>query len=316
MTVTKIASFPWKNTDQRSVDFALRINKLRLTETWEYVKSNNKPDAEDDHLLSMMHYHSTEHMRHVTVIALWLLEKESEQAWQYEVGALPLAVACMFHDMNHSLGKTDDEQNVTAAQDAFKQYLTVTEDQRIIDHQDIILELIKITQFPYMGTRQPKNLVERCIRDADILYGMQDDVIDYVMSSLRRELNRRPKTSTLKYTPEQWASMRIDFLLSVEIYTPTAEAIMGWELSSLNDHNHEHKLQSWVNDRLSFYATTANKLKANDVLFIDTPEDSSWKRRLIESITDVGDGFNICFNDGTSLYLRNGESCVAVERRK
>lgn len=314
--MTKIATFPWKNADQRNATFALRINKLKLTETWNYVKHNNKPDAEDEALLSLMHYHSTEHMRQVTVIALWLLGKESEQAWQYDVGALPLAVACMFHDMNHSLGKTDDEQNVAVAQNAFKQYLTVTEDQRIIDQQDIILELIGVTQFPYMHTRQPKNLVERCIRDADILYGMQDDAIDFVMFALRRELNRRPKTSTLKYTQEQWAALRIDFLLSIEIYTPTAEAIMGWELSSLNDNNHEHKLQSWVSDNLNFYVTSANKLKANDVLFIDTQEDSSWKRRLIERITDMGVGFNIYFNDGDSIHLRNGERCVAIERRK
>lgn len=314
--MTKTATFPWKSADHRNVDFALRINKLNLMETWNYVKANNKPDAEGDALLSMMHYHSTEHMRQVTVIALWLLERESEQAWQYDVGALPLAVACMFHDMNHSLGKTDDEQNVAVAQEAFKKYLTDTEDQRIIDQQDIILELIKITQFPYMDTRQPKNLIERCIRDADILYGMQDDVIDYVMFSLRRELNRRPKTSTLKYDREQWASMRIDFLLSIEIYTPTAEAIMGWELSSTNDNSHEDKLQAWVSDDPVFYVTTANALKANDVLFIDTSEDATTKRRLIERITDMGVGFNIYFNDGDSLHLRNGEKCVAVERRK
>lgn len=313
--MTKMAALPFATSSIRNSFFSAKVRELDLQSVWSYVVSNNNPQWQGDPILHHMHYHSTEHMKQVTAIALWLLNAEAEQPWQYDLGALPLAVACMFHDMHHSLGRLSDSVNVRNAQDAFRKYLAVCEDQRIIDQQEIILELIGVTEFPYMKNRQPKNLVERCIRDADILYGMQDDALDVVMFSLRREVNRRID-KTIYFQADHWAQGRTDFLMSVEIYTPTANAIMDWLLAEDNDHNHQSKIDDWMAHEVCFYDTSAKNLKANDVLFIDTDEDSTPKRRLIERITDMGVGFNIYFNDGTSVHLRNGESCVVCERRK
>ncbi|QZE57845.1 hypothetical protein pEaSNUABM17_00299 [Erwinia phage pEa_SNUABM_17] len=313
--MTKMTNMPFSTSLERNAFFNEHVLSLDLWPVWKYVDANNNPQWQGDPLLHHMHYHSTEHMKQVTALALWLLLQEMEYQWQYDNGALPLAVACMFHDMHHSLGRLSDEVNVRTSQDAFKQYLTVCEDQRIKDHEEIILDLIGVTQFPYMKNRQPKNLIERCIRDADILYGMQDDALDVVMFALRREVNRSVNTPT-HFTAEQWAAGRVDFLMSVEMYTPTANTIMDWLLVQDNDHNHQAKIDSWMRDNVIFRDTTANKLRANDVLFIDTESDSTPKRRLIERVESVHPYINFYFHDGEALSLRDGESCVVCERRK
>lgn len=313
--MTKMAAMPFADSAQRNRYFAESIHALKLNAVWDYVVSNNNPNWKGDPLLHIMHYHSTEHMKQVTALALWLLYRESQQPWQYDAGALPMAVACMFHDMDHSLGLLNDEANIRQAQDAFRKYLTVCDDERIKDHAEIILDLIDVTRFPYMKNRQPKNLIERCIRDADILYGMQDDALDVVMFSLRREVNRSVNKNVY-FQADAWAQGRIDFLRSVEIYCPTADAIMEWLLSEDNDHNHQNKIDDWMAHEVSFRDTPARKLKACDVLFIDTEEDSTPKRRLIKQIEDIGEGFNVIFDGDESVYLRCGEVCVVVERRK
>lgn len=313
--MTKMVTMPWATSDERNDFFSTQVRQLDLHPVWSYVEVQNNPQWKGDPLLHHMHYHSTEHMKQVTALALWLLTEEMQYAWQYENGALPLAVACMFHDMHHSLGRLNDSGNILIAKDAFRKYLTFCTDQRIIDQQEIILELIGITEFPYMKNRQPKNLIERCIRDADILYGMQDDAMDVVLFALRREVNRSVNTNT-RYNQEQWATGRVDFLMSVEMYTPTANAIMAWALAEDNDHNHQSKIDSWAKENVYFRDTTAHQLKANDVLFIDTQEDSTPKRRLIESVETVHPYLNIYFHDGSAISLRDGESCVVCERRK
>ncbi|QZE59211.1 hypothetical protein pEaSNUABM18_00308 [Erwinia phage pEa_SNUABM_18] len=313
--MTKMINMPFATSSIRSSFFSAKVRELDLQNVWSHVVSNNNPQWQGDPLLHHMHYHSTEHMKQVTALALWLLNEEAEQPWQYDLGALPLAVACMFHDMHHSLGRLSDAVNVRNAQDAFKQYVAVCEDQRIIDQQEIILELIGVTEFPYMKNRQPKNLIERCIRDADILYGMQDDALDVVLFALRREVNRAVNKPT-HFTSEQWAAGRVDFLMSVEMYTPTANAIMDWLLAQDNDHNHQSKIDSWMRENVIFRDTSAHKLQANDVLFIDTEADSAPKRRLIERVESVHPYINFYFHDGEAISLRDGESCVVCERRK
>ncbi|AWY08568.1 phosphohydrolase [Erwinia phage vB_EamM_Alexandra] len=313
--MTKMVALPFASSEQRNRFFDQRVGDLKLNAVWNYVVSNNNPNWKGDPLLHHMHYHSTEHMKQVTALALWLLDKEAQQPWQYDTGALPLAVACMFHDMDHSLGRLNDESNIRLAQEAFKKYLTVCEDERIKDHEAIILDLIDITRFPYMKNRQPKNLIERCIRDADILYGMQDDALDVVLFSLRREVNRSVNENVY-FQADQWAQGRVDFIRSVEIYCPSADALMEWLLAEDNDHNHQDKIDDWMRHEVSFRDTSAHKLKANDVLFIDTQEDSTPKRRLIERVETVHPYLNIYFDGGEAISLRDGESCVVVERRK
>lgn len=308
-------TFPWSNSEQRTYYFDQLISKLELQPVWDYVEAHNAPDARGDTLLAMMHYHSTEHMKQVTAIALWLLYEESEADWQYDCGALPLAVACMFHDMNHTLGWESDAENIARAQAAFKEYLNVTQDCRIVDHADIILDLIGITQFPYAEDREPKNLIERCIRDADILYGMQDDMLDYVMFALRREVNNN-KEMPYQFTAEDWASGRIDFLKDVTIYTESAKEMMNRMLSDTYPVNHQAAIADWMRHEVVFETTFANKLPSGGILFIDTPDDGVPSRYLIERIEDVGSHLNIHLHDGQALSLANGELCVIVKRNK
>lgn len=307
---------PFFSAVARNDFFDAILKSLGLKPVWDYVVSNNSPEFAGDIVLQQMHYHSTEHMKQVAALALWLLEKESQQPWQYDTGALPLAVACMFHDMNHSLGRRNDAENIKAAQEAFEKYLTVCEDQRIRDHWEIILDLIAITEYPYSDSRKPKNLIERCIRDADILYGMQHDAMDFVLFALCREVNRTANAERPPFSVAQWAAGRVDFLHCVEMYTPTADAVMEWALAEDNDHNHQSKIDSWVRENIMFIATAAHLLKANDVLFIDAHGDTTQARRLIAKLEPVHPYINIYFDDGSSLSLRDGETCIAIHRNK
>ncbi|QZE58182.1 phosphohydrolase [Erwinia phage pEa_SNUABM_33] len=307
---------PFYSSVALNVYFNERIKRLGLTKVWEYVERNNCPAFGDDQIMEALHYHSTVHMKHVTALALWLLDCEAIHDWQYRNGAVPLAIACMFHDMNHTLGQKDDAYNVQQAVAALEKAAHhELADAVLIDNCDIAADLIRVTQFPYSEDRVPKNMIERCIRDADILYGMQPFVIDHVMFGLREEVNSNPDMP-YTFTQKEWAAGRVDFLRSVEMFTQTGKDAMDWLLDAENDHNHQAKIESWMTDNIDFIVTSARRVKANDVLFIDTPEDTLKARRLIERVADMGVGFNVYFNDGTSVHLRNGESCVVCERRK
>ncbi|QZE57515.1 phosphohydrolase [Erwinia phage pEa_SNUABM_1] len=307
---------PFYSSAAINIYFNDRIKRLGLTNVWAYVERNNRPAFGDDQLMEALHYHSTEHMKHVTALALWLLDCEAVHDWQYSNGAVPLAIACMFHDMNHSLGQKDDAYNVQQAIAALEKAAHhELADAVLIDNCDIAADLIRVTQFPYSDDRKPKNMIERCIRDADILYGMQSFVIDYVMYGLRDEVNSNLEMP-YPFSRQDWAAGRVDFLRSVEMFTPTGKDAMDWLLDEENDHNHQSKIESWMTDNIEFVLTSARHIKANDVLFIDTPEDTLKARRLIERITDMGVGFNVYFNDGASIHLRNGEHCIRIERSK
>lgn len=294
--------------------FDSRIKQLGLTDVWSYVERNNRPMFGDDQVMEALHYHSTTHMKHVTAIALWLLDCEAVHDWQYSNGAYPLALACMFHDMNHSLGLKDDAYNIQQAIAALeKAAFHELADTQMIDNCEIAADLIRVTQFPYSDDRRPKNMIERCIRDADILYGMQPFVIDYVMFGLRDEVNSAP---TVDYTIKQWAAGRINFLRSTEMFTQTAKDVMEWLLSEENDHGHKQKIADWMTDNVNFFVTQAQNVNPNDVLFIDLEDDSLKVRRLVERVEDCYPHINFYFNDGTACSLRNGEHCIRVERSK
>lgn len=296
--------------------FDERIKRLGLTDVWAYVERNNSPMFGDDQVLQVLHYHSTVHMKHVTALALWLLDCEAVHDWQYSNGAAPLAIACMFHDMNHSLGQKDDAYNVQQAIAALEKAAHhELADAVLIDNCDIAADLIRITQFPYSNDRKPSNMIERCIRDADILYGMQPFVMDHVMYGLRKEVNRSPEMP-YPFSAQDWAAGRVDFLKSVEMFTQTGKDAMDWLLDEENDHNHQSKIESWMTDNIEFVLTQAKRIKPNDVMFIDVPEDTLNARRLVERIEDCYPDINLYFMGGTSCSLRNGEFCICVERRK
>lgn len=295
---------------ERNSFFEEQVNKLGLRRFWNWVVANNEPEYGTDQLLCAMHYHSTEHMKQVTAIALWLFEQDIEQDWQYDVGAVPLAMAAMCHDMNHSLGAFSDVENVREAQAMFQHYTNHASDIQAKANLDVVLDLIGITEFPYSDERRPKNLIERCLRDADILYGLQHHTLDIVLFGLCREVN----VGSTKFTRTEWAKGRVPFLKSIEMFTPTAKAIMEWELSADNDHNHQARIDVWLREDLKFELSSSCDIRPNDVVFCTLENDSAPKRRLIERKEDTGDGYNIFFDGDEGIWLRNGEQIVVVKR--
>ena len=77
-----------------------------------------------------------------------------------------VGLAAIFHDFNHSGGKTTDDNNIAYALDALHLYWyqsTENSQQKLA----IVKSLIEVTQFPFL--REPETEDERLIRDLDLM---------------------------------------------------------------------------------------------------------------------------------------------------
>jgi len=311
--VTK--SLPWVFAPARNDFFNEAIRELRLKPVWEWVVRCNEPDYGNDFVLRSAHYHSTEHMKQVTALALWLLQQEAKHKWQYQNGAYILAVACMFHDAYHTLGRESDEHNIYLACEALSFAMGKLNISQFRSDYRMIRDLISTTEFPFLEKNTPKNLIERCIRDADILYGMQPDAIDAVMVGLRLEVNRSPNVEK-PFTAQQWADGRIEFLSGLQMYTATGKAIMKHALDPKNQFGHRRAITEWLEEDVEFKATYSHLIAPDDVMYIDLEDDTQYTRRKVTRVENAHPEINFYFSDGTACSLRNGERCVVVESNK
>lgn len=91
-----------------------------------------------------------------------------EQCSESEVKSL--LVAALFHDFDHSAGKEVDEVNISRAVQGLEsaQRLAAFSGQGLTQEEfQTAINIIKVTKYPW--DQQPKNLVERIMRDADLM---------------------------------------------------------------------------------------------------------------------------------------------------
>lgn len=221
---------------QQKIDevFDHAIMHLGLEEMWEYVVKNNKSG-------SHYNYHSTRHMKEMATIAYWLLNRSYYQQafqspdaiWAYDQ-CKAMVAACLIHDMNHSLGRKDDDYNITQAIDALiammQQHPYALTFLSVDSVQIAEVERnIRITRFPYSDDMQPNTIYQKCIRDADILYSMQDSAARAVVDNLRLEMGIRfDKYRTC--TRQEFIADRMPFIKTCTMFTQAAQDVMRQQL--------------------------------------------------------------------------------------
>jgi hypothetical protein len=140
----------------------------------EYIKEYN-PSGDAP-------YHNNEHM-----ITVYNFCKDISNNIEH-TDNLNLLVAALFHDFDHSMGKEKDNVNVERAIEAFSDYYN-----NELTHTDInkdkVIDIIKITEYPYTIKNSELNTDQKIIRDADLLQGSVDNWYDFIVIGLSKEMN-------------------------------------------------------------------------------------------------------------------------------
>lgn len=128
----------------------------------------------------------------------------------------PLHLAALFHDVDHSGGKLKDSENIENAVNAFIDFahkhmnLYTNEDVNIYDE---VIDLIKVTEYPYVKPTSALTQTEKIIRDADMMQAFEYNWINQTTLGLASETN----TPIKDFIPKQR-----HFLESVIFLTDTA----------------------------------------------------------------------------------------------
>lgn len=123
-----------------------------------------------------------------------------------------LLLAAIFHDFNHSQGKRYDEENVKMARKKFMNFSTESDDVNIE-----VIELILATQYPYVIPDEDLSLLQKIIRDADMMQLFEKNFIQQLwIGLLQQELDKSKKDAI---------EMQLKFMKSIKFYTPYAQRI-------------------------------------------------------------------------------------------
>jgi len=133
-------------------------------------------------------YHHFHHMICVTKWAMILAEDEGiaegTTIW-YE-----LMLACMFHDINHSMGELPDKVNVSEAVAQFlgfyDSHLKFRSDYPISD--TAVTYIIRATEYPYVIDDSELSKCQAIIRDADLLVSLEPDWFQNAFLGLMKEM--------------------------------------------------------------------------------------------------------------------------------
>lgn len=132
-----------------------------------------------------MPYHNINHLLTVLKYCDYIAEGEGV----YYDQRLPLWLAALFHDVNHSGGELSDDINIKNARNAFMKFA---------DQEDLDIELIKevgaiinATEFPYASALPHSNIskLQTIIRDADLMQQFESNWIYQATLGLAKENN-------------------------------------------------------------------------------------------------------------------------------
>lgn len=181
---------------------ALSLANYRLLGVFNWVCENNKSD--------LLPYHNTHHMAYVAWMASELMTSSGEPYSEEDVKAV--LVAGIFHDFDHTGGRTKDRVNIERA---INGYHLAKETLDMSDLDDAVVEgLIAVTEHPFI--REPKTLGEKCIRDADALYPILINDPDVILSRLHAEMEVHVGR---KVTAEEMVDGYLDFTKTITFFT-------------------------------------------------------------------------------------------------
>jgi hypothetical protein len=101
-----------------------------------------------------------------------------------------IGVSALFHDFNHSGGRSTDAENIEVAVKGFQDfgYGTVELDNLQIEHT------IRVTQYPFIHT--PKTIEQKIIRDADLMQVLEPEWFEHIILGLQLEFLNGGKSFT------------------------------------------------------------------------------------------------------------------------
>lgn len=121
-----------------------------------------------------------------------------------------LIIAALFHDFNHSQGFSTDTENVEAAIEIFKE---CSDEDAVIDIE--IENIIASTEFPYTIIDIDLTILQKIIRDADLMQLVEPTFLSANILGLAEEL-RVPEMED--YLPKQ-----LKFMQGIKFYTKLAQ---------------------------------------------------------------------------------------------
>jgi hypothetical protein len=96
-----------------------------------------------------------------------------------------LLLAALFHDVNHSGGKTSDEYNVQVAKETVSEFIR---ENYISVNLSEVCKIIDATQYPYVLDPEDMDLKQKIIRDADLMQVFEYNWIQQNMMGLCSEM--------------------------------------------------------------------------------------------------------------------------------
>lgn len=157
------------------------------------------------------YYHSYEHALDVMKRAMYLAEKE----WLNKEEIEMLGLAGLFHDTGYII-QYDDNETIGAkiAQNYLKSILYPRDKIKLIE------EIILATDIDY---KEPKNIYEKIIKDADLDNLWRDDFLKK-WNNLKREVE---EIKQIKIKDPEWVHWSLELLKDVGYYTKTQQKERG-----------------------------------------------------------------------------------------
>lgn len=193
--------------DYRMALFEQIIDQLKMREIYEYVL------LEGDEHGNL--YHNPPHCVRTAMRCVELL---IANGWRLQRDLAILICAALFHDFGHT-GRPPDRTNVKIA----IANLCIAPCVQDYFNHNAIMEMSKIiecTEYPFVI--EPVTMLQKIIRDADLMESMEPFHIQTLVHDLRHEL----KADRL-LTKAEFVAAQIPFLANATMYTDAGKAV--WE---------------------------------------------------------------------------------------
>ena len=174
------------------------LKKRGLGELYAYVMQNNKGKNNP--------YHNNFHLEHVALFTLKGFRFYERYA-QTRNEAYPVInnraitlglIAALVHDLHHTGSGKDDDANIELAKKGLTEFVCTLDYINMADGDsfditnedyDVIYGLIDATRYPYITDNNDLDLMQKIIRDADVLQGMfVQNYINGVVEPLAKEI--------------------------------------------------------------------------------------------------------------------------------
>ena len=120
-----------------------------------------------------------------------------------------LIVSALFHDFNHTQGKEDDFANIKIAIESVKKYV----EEEIID---VVIDVIKATQYPYIIDTKDLTKYQRIIRDCDFMQTFEPNYVHQILFGISTEIGMSVK---------EFLPIQLKFLDSIKFNTEKGREI-------------------------------------------------------------------------------------------